>query len=127
MRIVGEHLKNCAGVVLMVNRYDPAQRITAAEAVQSRYLICQPPLPADEAEIAEWLLATLAAADRVGTALKASTAAVAVKGLQLHQSHVLQQQQQASSLQLQQQEDSQRQRPPVWPPLALCWDTLPLA
>ncbi len=43
-------------------RYDPAQRITASEALRDPYLspAC-PPLPADELAVAAWVHATLAA------------------------------------------------------------------
>ncbi|EFJ42005.1 cyclin dependent kinase [Volvox carteri f. nagariensis] len=108
-------------------RYDPAQRITAAEAVRSDYLTRQSPLPGDEAEISAWLLTTLEVAEAASAAQKAAAAAVtaAVKGPLAHSTFSHQQQQ---PIERQQQQLMpilrQRQFPP---PLAVCWDSLPMA
>lgn len=53
-------------------RYDPAQRITAAEALRDPYLspAC-PPLPADELAVAAWVHATLAAGAPAGSSATA--------------------------------------------------------
>ncbi|GIL84597.1 hypothetical protein Vretifemale_13254 [Volvox reticuliferus] len=111
-------------------RYDPAQRITAAEAVRSGYLNRQSPLPADEAEISQWLLKTLEDVDASGAALKAAAAAVAAAAKGLAPQPVQAQQQQPADRQQQQQQHQQRadlMRQALQPQLAVCWQFLPLA
>ncbi|GFR46399.1 hypothetical protein Agub_g7981 [Astrephomene gubernaculifera] len=129
-------------------RYDPSQRITASDAVRSAYLTSQHPPPADEAEIAQWLAATLEAAEAATAAARRAAAATgggAARGgggagqqqqqqqqYQQEQSHV---QQQAGPQQgglmhggcCDQQElwwGAQWRQPKA--PLAACWESLPL-
>ncbi|PNW74485.1 hypothetical protein CHLRE_12g494500v5 [Chlamydomonas reinhardtii] len=75
-------------------RYDPAKRITAACAVRSTYLTATQPLPADEAEVAAWLTATLAANEAAVAALKQQSAAGSAA--QLHVGSALRQPRAAS-------------------------------
>ncbi|KXZ49794.1 CDKI1 protein [Gonium pectorale] len=126
-------------------RYDPAQRITAAEAARHPYLTSADPPPADQAEIAAWLTATLAAVEAAAEAERSVCAALGPLGAPPLQAPPLQAAAAAAAAaaaghgrQPPQQQpqpgdgvsDGRRQRPlagqPSPPALAACWGSLPL-
>ncbi|KAG2491790.1 hypothetical protein HYH03_009950 [Edaphochlamys debaryana] len=56
-------------------RYDPAQRISPAEALRHPYLTSTAPAPADESELAAWLTAALSSAAAADAVAKRAAAA----------------------------------------------------